>query len=853
MYNIKLGYGCGIKATLLTPSGAVCDLRDARYVRVILRLPNGSTMPCENTSIDTVTNAVYIRLLPEIELTKIGEYGLIFNIKLDGHEMYSSPIVSVVQVSATAESGHQELLLQVQTEVTYMPANIEDTGYSPKMSTRGTWLVYNDNLKAFEDTGVATSSENVININGDVTNNPDNEDLVAEDDKLKFADKAYNKAAFSGLGRVYLRKNMVGGTNVLTQDMLSAENTIYIIQYDYDLQGEEITMPANCVLQFEGGKIINGTLIGQSTRINAASTQIFDTTTNLSGDWNIPDINALWFGAKGDNTTDNTAVFNKLFNDFTHIFIPKGKYVTGTINVAEAKYSAHYRGELHYANIYGASDTCLVYTGSDYAIKFNSEINVGVVENLTIVFNDNALGALYFDNLFYTQVRNIGIDNNNGNIAPNATGITLAGYGFSNIFTNIVIRYASTGIAILRKDAEDWLNNTQFGDGKGSIYIVRGDVGMKIAKGTDLLLRGVAIEYMSQNAVYVEDDGSLVRITVRLDSCYIEAISDVAFSLNPKGTTYYAGINLLCKNTEFHTVNIDKFCANSGSAPCFAKFEDCYGAEISTSISTSFVGNIIADVTYKDVHSAAAPMTSPSYHPFYETFSGTSKYNSHLMTGSRALGVGTTDSAAYTILSAKTLVKTVMFKSVFNQMRQSGGGMLHPIMISNFNTRGANRYIYSGKVTICRLPDADLKNSLVNIANQSPCCVECYPDGTQKVLYGESIWQEYGFTRFRLLPLYDNVEGYNYPFSQPVALDMYCYDNTQPAIDYNLLFIIELEVLGDDYIKGVVKNFGGEPIRKLRESLWGGVDMIYDYGHGWLKKDALSSIWRNNTDEIIYE
>ena len=104
-------------------------------------------------------------------------------------------------------------------------------------------------------------------VNGDVTNNPDNEDLVAEDDKLKFANKAYNKAAFSGLGRIYLRKNMVGGTNLLTQDMLSAENTVYHIQYDYDLEGKEITMPANCVLQFDGGSFKNGSVIFSNTTI----------------------------------------------------------------------------------------------------------------------------------------------------------------------------------------------------------------------------------------------------------------------------------------------------------------------------------------------------------------------------------------------------------------------------------------------------------------------------------------------------------------------------------------------------------------------------------------------------------
>lgn len=87
---------------------------------------------------------------------------------------------------------------------------------------------------------------------------------------LLLADKSYNPDDFSGLGRVYLRKNMQKvvnsntgifyTTNLLTQAMVSKENTIYIIQYDYSLNYQTITIPDNCILQFEGGSISTGTL-----------------------------------------------------------------------------------------------------------------------------------------------------------------------------------------------------------------------------------------------------------------------------------------------------------------------------------------------------------------------------------------------------------------------------------------------------------------------------------------------------------------------------------------------------------------------------------------------------------------
>lgn len=110
----------------------------------------------------------------------------------------------------------------------------------------------------------------------------DEEDItkVKSEDKsiLKFKNKKYNKDEFSGLGRIYLRKNLVGTegcsvddedhcTNVLNQGMISLSNTIYIIQYDYDLQDKEIIIPDNCILSFQGGSFKNGSIRLNNTRI----------------------------------------------------------------------------------------------------------------------------------------------------------------------------------------------------------------------------------------------------------------------------------------------------------------------------------------------------------------------------------------------------------------------------------------------------------------------------------------------------------------------------------------------------------------------------------------------------------
>lgn len=109
----------------------------------------------------------------------------------------------------------------------------------------------------------------------------DEEDITEQNGTLQLANKTYDKQSFSGLGRVYLRKNIVGDKNVLTQAMINKANTIYVIQYDYDLKEASINIPENCVLNFIGGAIGNGTIIGNKTKvINLNVDRII-----LSGTW----------------------------------------------------------------------------------------------------------------------------------------------------------------------------------------------------------------------------------------------------------------------------------------------------------------------------------------------------------------------------------------------------------------------------------------------------------------------------------------------------------------------------------------------------------------------------------------
>ena len=162
MYDIKLGQGCGIKATMLTPAGGVCDLRRARYIAASLVLPSGATMNCEDIAFNEVTNGVYVRLLGTRELTTTGQYGIVFNVKLEDKTMYSTPVVWFAEVKENAPTGYHELTLSLSLTVVNFPDNVSYTGASPKIGDKNTWLVYDDNLNAYVDTGIEVGYANLL-------------------------------------------------------------------------------------------------------------------------------------------------------------------------------------------------------------------------------------------------------------------------------------------------------------------------------------------------------------------------------------------------------------------------------------------------------------------------------------------------------------------------------------------------------------------------------------------------------------------------------------------------------------------------------------------------------------------
>lgn len=129
-----------------------------------------------------------------------------------------------------------------------------------------------------------------------VTNFPDDEDIISVDNMLKFKDREANATKFQTKGYVILRKNLhlINGEvkNILTQDMIKFHNTIYEVRYDFTTIGE-IHLSDDSVFYINGGSIDSNYVYYQTDKFlsidensgvfNSAVVNATKTTINVNG------------------------------------------------------------------------------------------------------------------------------------------------------------------------------------------------------------------------------------------------------------------------------------------------------------------------------------------------------------------------------------------------------------------------------------------------------------------------------------------------------------------------------------------------------------------------------------------
>ena len=113
-------------------------------------------MTLADINFDELTNNVFIRLLATRELTAEGNYAIVVNVKLSDNTMYSTALAEIINVDDDNPAGYVEQTVALALTVVNFPSNVDVTGCSPRISNNNnTWLVYDDSLNAYVDTGVS--------------------------------------------------------------------------------------------------------------------------------------------------------------------------------------------------------------------------------------------------------------------------------------------------------------------------------------------------------------------------------------------------------------------------------------------------------------------------------------------------------------------------------------------------------------------------------------------------------------------------------------------------------------------------------------------------------------------------
>lgn len=95
------------------------------------------------------------------------------------------------------------------------------------------------------------------------------------------------------------------------QDKFNKTNVIYKITKDISLEGGTLTIPEECTLDFQGGSIINGTIVGNNTKIKAGLQRIFNIDITLNGTWIVNEAYPEWFRVFKNGVDDDAFAIRK--------------------------------------------------------------------------------------------------------------------------------------------------------------------------------------------------------------------------------------------------------------------------------------------------------------------------------------------------------------------------------------------------------------------------------------------------------------------------------------------------------------------------------------------------------------
>lgn len=260
-------------------------------------------------------------------------------------------------------------------------------------------------------------------------------------------------ASFSGLYAQGRRVVLQPKVSLVSQ--VSRSNTTYVIQYDFDLSGEEILLPSGCTLVSEGGRIRNGKISFNGAELGGFDYVRFeDITITSSPSSSI--VNAAWFGFTPSNP--DMEILKNVIHYCKHVIIKDGEYNLGSSIIINSDDSVcELRGEtrrytkllfnnvdgiilnkgVEMSNLYLAGRSC---TGRwDESSKMYREGKKGI---------SVSCGGQYLHQIdVYTFM--VGLDISEGNV-------------ITGTFENITLAYNSDYGLFLKHDNKAQKNNLRF-------------------------------------------------------------------------------------------------------------------------------------------------------------------------------------------------------------------------------------------------------------------------------------------------------------------------------------------------------------------------------------------------------
>lgn len=195
--------------------------------------------------------------------------------------------------------------------------------------------------------------------------------------------------------------NNLQSYNWISADTFEEENTIYVIRYNFNLKNTSASIGNNSVLRFEGGKLYNGTLVGNSSVYldlnEAVSTQSMEV---FSGD----------FANYGENFPSNpyigqtfyNTIFNKqlIFNGTEWLTTEGRKPIENSGNTLPVGLTSSDKGSIFYKN----DDDLYYWNGAEW--KTAGKSGLIKVSSLPESGNSDKLYLNTLDNIIYTWENN---------------------------------------------------------------------------------------------------------------------------------------------------------------------------------------------------------------------------------------------------------------------------------------------------------------------------------------------------------------------------------------------------------------------------------------------------------------